>query len=84
MSSRSLLTLSPDREPPSVRFGVPQVGDRWAAMIPAGKEPPPESRAVKGLAFLGATLRETEDAAKVYLRQPEPGNRTRDAGYSPR
>ncbi len=69
-----LLTVSPDHDPLWVRLYVHQVGDRWAAVLLADEEPPPEPGAVKGLAFFGATSEEAEQAAKVYLGWAEPTN----------
>ena len=74
MTSRRLLTLSPDHEPLWVRLYVHQIGEKWAAMLLAGEEPPPEPGALKGLAFFGATPEEAEQAAKAYLGCAEPTN----------
>ena len=72
MTSRRLLTFSPDNEPPWVRLYVHQIGEQWAAMLLADEKPPPEPGALKGLAFFGETPEDAEQAAKVYLGCAEP------------
>jgi hypothetical protein len=57
-----------------VRLGIHQIGDRWAAMLLADEDSPPEPGALKGLAFFGATPGEAEQVAKEYLGCSEPGN----------
>jgi len=73
-TSRRLHTLSPDHEPLWVPLSVQQIGEKWVATIVADGAPPPEAGTVKGLAFLGATPEEAEQAAKVYLGCAEPAN----------
>jgi len=73
-SGRRLLTGGPDHEPLWVRLYVEQIGERWAAMLLADEEPPPEPGTLKGLVFFGATAEEAERAAKAYLGCSEPGN----------
>jgi len=74
MTSRLLLTLSPDNEPLWVQLYVHQIGDRWAAMLVADEESPPEPDTLKGLAFFGATPEVAEHAAKEYLGCGDPAN----------
>ncbi len=74
MNSRCLLTLSPDYEPLWVRLYVHQIGEKWAAMLLADEEPPPDPGTVKGLAFFGATPEDAERAAKAYLGYEGPVN----------
>ena len=49
MTSRRLLTLSHDHEPPWVRLYVRQMGEKWAALIVADDAPPPEPGSLTGL-----------------------------------
>ena len=74
MTSRRLLTLSPDHEPLWVSLYVQQIGERWAAMLVADDAPPPEPGSLTGQAFFGDTPEEAEQAAKVYLGCAEPAN----------
>jgi hypothetical protein len=69
-----LLPLGPDHEPLWVRLYFQQIGERWAALLLANEEPPPEPRTLNGLAFFGATQEEAEHAAKVFLAMSEPEN----------
>ena len=72
MTSRLLLTLTPDHELLYVRLHIHQIGDRWAAVLLADEEPPPEAGVLKGLAFFGATPEEAEHAAELYLGSGAP------------
>jgi hypothetical protein len=74
MTSRRLLTLSPDNELLWVRVYVHQIGDKWAAMLVAEDAPLPEPGSLTGLAFFGDTLEEAEQAAKAYLGCAEAAN----------
>ena len=74
MTSHRLLTLSPDHDPLWVRLYVRPIGDRWATMLLADEESPPEPGTLKGLAFFGATPEVAEHAAKEYLGCGEPAN----------
>ena len=74
MCSRRLLTLGPDNEPLWVRLYVQQIDDRWAALLVADGELPPEVGQLKGLAFFGVTREEAEREALAYVGASEPGN----------
>ena len=74
MTSRCLLTLSPDHEPLWVRLYVEQIGERWAVMLLVEEEPPPKPGGLTGLAFFGVTPEEAEQAATVSLGCAEPMN----------
>jgi hypothetical protein len=73
-TGQRLLTLSPDHEPLWVRLYAEQIGERWAAMLLADEEPPPEPGTLKGLVCFGDIRGEAEHAAKVYLGCAEPVN----------
>ena len=74
MTSRRLLTLSPDNEPLWVWLYVHQIGEHGAAMLLADDAPPPEPWTLTGQAFFGAPPEEAEHAAKAYLGCAEPVN----------
>ena len=74
MTSRRLLTLSPDNVPLWVRLYVHQVGEKWAAMIVDDDAAPPGPGSLTGQAFFGESPEEAEQAAKAYLGCAEPGN----------
>ena len=74
MTTPRLLTLDPDHESLWGWLYVQEIGDRWAAMLLADEEPPPEPGALKGQAFFGATPEEAERVAKVYLGCAELAN----------
>ena len=67
-------SLSSESEPLCLRLYVHRIGVRWAAILLAHEEPPPEPGALKGLAFFGATPEKAEQAAKAYLGCAEPSN----------
>jgi len=74
MPRRLLITLNLTHEPHWVHRYPHPIGDRWAAMLLADEEPPPEPGALKGLVFFGRTPEQAELASKAYLGSAEPTN----------
>jgi len=67
MTSRRLLTLSPDHERLWVRLYFHQIGGKWAAVIVDDSAPPPGPGVLKGLDSLGIRPEEVGRGAKANL-----------------
>ena len=79
MTSRRLLTVSPDHDPLWVRLYVRQIGEQWAAMLLADEEAPPEPGALKGLAFFGGNPRGSGTRSQGVSRMCGAGELTHGA-----
>jgi len=69
MRIRRLLTLGPSEEPLWVRLYVRPCSERWAALIVADEDAPPQPDQLKGIVLFGNTADEAEQAALLYLGQ---------------
>jgi len=67
MRTRQMLTHAPKDGPLWVRLYVHPIEEKWAGIVVADRESPPEPDSLKGLAFFADTAEEAERLAVAYL-----------------